>query len=104
MIEKLTEIAPLTSWAILAASTALFVAGFLAYSHAQLAWRAFGERPRGPGDSGTVATMGRWAVALVAGGFLLWGVLLGWSTLGLVALGAAAAVAVGVEVAVRVLR
>ena len=103
MLQRFTEIAPLWSWAVLALSTACFVAGFLAYSHAQLAWRAFGERPDGPGGSGTVATMARLAVALLAAGFLLWGVLLGWSALVLVAFGAIAATALGIGAIVRVL-
>lgn len=101
MLQRFTEIAPLTDWAILALSTACFVGGFLAYSHAQLAWRAFGERMDGPAGSGTVATMSRWAVALVAAGFVLWGVLLGWSVLVLVVLGALGAAALGVEAVVR---
>lgn len=103
MLQSFTEIAPLSSWAILALSTACFVGGFLAYSHAQLAWRGFGERMDGPAGSGTVPTMARLAVALLAIGFALWGVLLGWSTLVLVTLGAAAAAALGIEAVVRVL-
>ena len=103
MIEKLTQIAPLSSWAVLAGATALLVGAFVAYSHAQLSVRAFGETFGGPASPGTLATMGRWTVALLAGGIALFGVLLGWPTLVVVILGAAAAVALGVEAVVRVL-
>lgn len=103
MIEKFTQIAPLSSWAMLAAATVMLVGGFLAFSHAQLAWRAFGERWSGPAGSGTVSTMARWTISLIAGGVLLWGVLLGWSTLSLVLIGAVATVAVVLEAAVRLL-
>lgn len=104
MMERFTQIAPLSSWGILAASTVLLVGGFLAYSHAQLACRAFGERWSGPAGVGTVSTTARWSVSLLAGGVLLWGVLLGWSTLSLVLIGVVATVAVVLEAAVRLLQ
>lgn len=103
MLSKLTSIAPLSSWAMLAAATFLFVAGFVAYSHAQLTWRGFGGRPDGVAGSGAVSTLGRWAVVCLAVAFLLWGVLLGWPTLLLVVLGSVAAAALGIGLAVRVL-
>lgn len=102
-MEKLTQIAPLSSWAVLAGATALFVGAFVAYSHAQLAARAFGESFGGPASPGTLATTARWTVALLSGGFALWGVLLGWPTLVVVILCAAAAVPLGIEAAVRLL-
>lgn len=101
MIARLTEIAPLSSWAVLAGATALYVAAFVAYSHAQTAWRAFGERFAGPASAGTVPSMARLTVGLLAGATALFGILLGWPTLAVVILCAAASVPLAVELAVR---
>lgn len=103
MIQSLTEIAPLSSWAILVLSTLCFVGGFVAYGHARLARKGLGEPLDGPAGSGPVPTMARWMVALLAAGVMLWGVLLGWPVLLLVILGAVAAVPLAIEGAVRLL-
>jgi hypothetical protein len=103
MLQRLTEIAPIGSWALLAGSTVSFVCSFLAWSHLLLVRRAYGETFRGPAFPGTLETMARWSVVFLAGGFVTWGALLSWSALALVIIGACGGTALALEAAVRLL-
>jgi hypothetical protein len=103
MLQRLTEIAPIGSWALLAGSTASFICSFLAASHLLLVRRAYGETFRGPAFPGILETMARWSVFFLASGFVGWGALLGWPAFALVIIGACGATALAMEAAVRVL-
>ena len=101
MLQTLEGIAPLSTWALTIGAAALMLCGFVAYGHAMLVHQAYGEEMRGVRDPGTRATMLRWAVLLLAAGFLLWGISLDWTTWVLGLLGALAAAAAGAEVLAR---
>lgn len=101
MIERLTEIAPLWEWAVLAGSTGAFVCAFVTLSHALLVRRAYEARFRGVAEPTALETMCRWTVIFAAAGFALWALLLGWPPLVPVLVSAVGAAALGVEVAVR---
>lgn len=102
MLAKLTEIAPLSTWALTLAAGALLLCGFVTLGHAKLVRQAYEAEYHGVLAPHAMETMSRWTVALLSGGLLLWGVSLHWSVVILGVLGAVAAVALLLEGIARV--
>lgn len=101
MLDRLAQIAPLSTWGLVLAATLLFVCGFVTFSHAKLVRQAYGEHFEGFLSPGILASMVRWTGVLLPAAFLLWGIALDWPALLLAALGGLSALCLGSEVVAR---
>lgn len=101
MIQRLAEIAPLSTWALTIGAALLLLVSFVTYGHAKLVREAYGEEFDGVLVAGTLETMWRLTVALFAGGLFLWGAALGWPPWAMWPLGILAAVPLGLEAVAR---
>ena len=101
MLDRIAQIAPLSTWGLVLAATLLFVCGFVTFSHAKLAKQAYGESFEGLLAPGILESMVRWTGVLLPAALLLWGIALGWPTLLLAGLGAVAAACLAFEAVAR---
>ena len=101
MLSKLAEIAPLGTWALTLGAAALLLFGFVALGHAKVVHGAYKEPFRGGTSPAALETALRWAIAMLAGGLLLWGLSLDWGRGVLAGLGAVAGAALLLELVAR---
>lgn len=102
MLDRLAEIAPLSTWSLTLGAAALLLLGFVTFGHAKLVHGAYKESFRGVVAPYTLETMVRWTVVLLTGGLLLWGLALRWPTGVVAALGGVAGAALLLEGIARV--
>lgn len=102
MLDRLAQIAPLSTWGLVLGATLIFVCGFVTFSHAKLVKQAYGETFDGLLAPGTLETMVRWTAVLLPAGLLLWGIALDWPIFLLATLGAVAGGSLLLEAIARV--
>lgn len=101
MLEKLWDVAPPGTWAILSLAAILLLGGFVLLSHTLVRHKAYGDAFTGLTHPGRLAWTLRLGAACVLAGAALWAVALAapwWVTAGL---GALAALGVGLEAVAR---
>ena len=101
MLDRFTQIAPLSTWGLVLGATLLLVCGFVTFSHARVVRQAYGESFDGVLSAGVLESMVRWTGVLLPTGLLLWGVALGWPAAVLLGLGAVSALCLGAEIVAR---
>lgn len=100
-MERLWEVAPPLTWAILTVSSLFYLTGFVLLSHSLVRHKGFGDRYGGLLSPGRLEWAARTGTACLLIGTALWGVELGWPPWALVGLGVLAAVALGLQLAAR---
>jgi hypothetical protein len=101
MLSRLAQIAPLGTWALVAAAAFLLLCGFVLLGHAKVMRLAYRARVRSPIAPTAIETALRWMVACLTGGVLLWGLALGWPGTVIAPLGGLVVVALALETIAR---
>ncbi|HET7321420.1 MAG TPA: hypothetical protein VFI96_02925 [Longimicrobiaceae bacterium] len=101
MLSHFLQIAPLSTWAAVLGAAFLLLCGFVLMGHAKVVHKAYGAPFHSAIAPFAMETALRWMTACLSGGFLLWGVALGWPLVLLAALGALVAIALGLETIAR---
>ena len=97
MIRRMLSIAPAHVWILVSCAALLLLSAFVVLSHAMMRFKAYESEFNGPLAFGSVETLLRSGVALLAAGLLLWGLALGWPIVLLLGLGLLAALTLAGE-------